>query len=106
MTKALNLSACKAVNYLWSNLLESLGLEKASQVIRQAIDLQNMQGKEGTLPVLFVKTGGVALTSFDSLQIQTGLKLNGPNKVLLYCPKEKSFQVLHEVKNNKTILGK
>ncbi len=98
MTTALDLSSCEPANYLWSDLLEKFGIEKANQIIKQAIDLKNMQGKEGTLPVLFVNTGGVALTSFELLKLQTGLNLNGENKVLLYCPKDQSFQVLHEVK--------
>ncbi len=100
MSCQLDLYNCKPVNYLWSDLLDLFGIEKANQVVRQAMDLQHMQGKEGTLPVLFVKTGGVALTSFEFLKLQTGLHLNGNNKVLLYCPKNKLFQVLHEVKND------
>ena len=99
MNYILELKECQLVNHLWPELLEKLGSLKATQIVRQAIDLQNMRGKNETLPVLFVNTGGVALTSFKSLRIQTGLSFEGDNKVLLYCPKNKLFQILHEIKN-------
>ncbi len=98
MNNSLDLFNCEPANYLWSDLIKSFGIEKATQLVRQALDLQNMQSKDGILPVLFVKTGGVALTSFELLEFQTGLKLNGKDKVLLYSQKDKVFQMLHEVK--------
>ena len=98
MSVCLELFNCEPVNHLWTDLIEKFGIMKATQLVRQALDLQNMQSKDGVLPVLFVKTGGVALTSFELLEVQTGLKLNGEDKVLLYSQKDKIFQILHEVK--------
>ncbi len=100
MTHSLDLSICKPANHLWSELLEDFGLEKAHQAIRQAIDIQAMNGGQDTLPILFIKTGGIALISFELLKVQTGLKLEKTNKVILYCPQGKLFQVLHEIKRS------
>ncbi len=100
MKNYLDLSECKPVNHLWTDLLDEFGIEKAKQIITQAFNLQNMKGDKGTLPVLFVKTGGVALTSYELLRLQTGLSLGTRNKeVILYTPKEKLFQVLYEAKD-------
>ena len=43
---------CEHVNYLWPDLVERLGSAKAQVAVRQAIDLQLMQGNKNTLPVL------------------------------------------------------
>ena len=94
----LNLSTCELANYLWKDLLERFEPDKAHKAIRQALDLQSMRGDKNTLPVLFVKTGGIALTTYEFLRKETGLHLYGDNKVLLFCPKNKAFQLLHETK--------
>ncbi len=98
MTHFLNLSNCEPVNDLWADFSETLGIEKASQAVRQAIDLQAMNGGEDTLPILFIETCGVGLTTFSTLKEQTGISLFGFNKVLIFSQKKKTFQVLHEVK--------
>tara|TARA_Y100001968_G_scaffold323157_1_gene360374 strand:+ start:129 stop:431 length:303 start_codon:yes stop_codon:yes gene_type:complete len=94
----LDLTECMPVNHLWKDLLDSLGIEKANQAVRQAIDLQLMHGNKQTLPVLFIQTGGIALTTFEFLKQQTGFSFYGKNKVLLYSPRKKFFQILHELK--------
>ena len=94
----LDLANCVPVNYLWSDLLKRLGIEKAKQAIRQALDLQSMRGTKETLPILFTQTGGVAFTTYKFLQRKTGLNLSGENKVLLYSSTKNTFQLLHEVK--------
>ena len=98
MRHFLDLSNCEPVNDLWAEFSETLGLEKATKAVRQAIDLQAMNGVEGTLPILFIETCGVGLTTFSTLREQTGISLSGSNKVLIFSKKKKSFQVLHELK--------
>ncbi len=98
MRHSLDLSTCEPVNDLWAEFSETLGIEKASQAVRQAIDLQVMNGAEDTLPILFIDTCGVALTTFSVLREQTGISLFGTKKVLILSKKRNSFQVLHEVK--------
>ncbi len=98
MNPELELSKCQPVNHLWPDLLVLLGLNKANQLVRQAIDLQHMQGKAGTLPVVFINTGGIAFISFEVLKKQTGLSLEGDRKILLFSPKAKCYQILHEIK--------
>ena len=94
----LDLTDSIPVNHLWKDLMNTLGREKANQAVRQAIDLQLMHGNKGTLPVLFIQTGGIALTTFELLKHQTGFSFYGANKVLLYSPRNKFFQILHELK--------
>ncbi|KGG15547.1 hypothetical protein EV06_1421 [Prochlorococcus sp. MIT 0602] len=94
----MDLTDCEPVNFLWSELSDRLGLEKACQAVRQAIDLQVMNGDEKTLPILFIETCGVALTTFNTLRNQTGISLYGSNKVLIFSKTKKSFQVLYELK--------
>ncbi len=97
MKNYLDLSYCKPVNHLWTDLLKEFGLDKAKQMMSQAINLQKMQGNTKTIPVLFVKTGGVALTTYKLLRLQTGITLNeNDSEVILYTQKSSSYQVLHE----------
>ena len=98
MNHSLDLSECESDNSLWAFLLEKLGSDKAKQAIRQASDLQSMNGNEQTLPVLFIETCGVALTNYETLKNQTGLIVLGENKVLIFSSKRKSFQLLQESK--------
>ncbi|WP_225866375.1 MULTISPECIES: hypothetical protein [Prochlorococcus] len=94
----MNLSDYEPVNYLWADLLESLGIDKSNKAVRQALDLQYMTGTKETLPVLFIETCGVALITFSLLKNQTGLSFCGENHVLIFSHRKKSFQVLQELK--------
>ena len=96
--EGVNLSECSHVKNLWSSFLMRFGSEKATRAIRQAIDLQNMRGDKTTVPILFVSTGGIALTTYDCIKKQTGISFYGNNKVILYCKKESEIQILHETK--------
>ena len=91
---SIDFSACELVNGLWPSLVERLGLEKAQRAARQALDLQQMSGHGGTLPVLFCETCGLALASTDSLRKQTGLNGHGERMVLLYSSRSQEVQLL------------
>ena len=90
----IDIKNCSIVNYLWVDLLNRLGFEKANQAISQAFDLNLMTGHQDTLPVLFIETCGIALIDFKTLEKQPELKLDDSNKVILYCPKNKEIQLL------------
>ena len=91
---SIDFRACELVNGLWPSLVERLGLEKAQRAARQALDLQQMSGHGGTLPVLFCETCGLALASTDSLRKQTGLNGHGERMVLLYSSRSQEVQLL------------
>tara|TARA_B100001939_G_scaffold128479_1_gene111419 strand:+ start:258 stop:554 length:297 start_codon:yes stop_codon:yes gene_type:complete len=94
---SIDFSACEPVNGLWPSLVERLGLERAQRAARQALDLQQMSGHGGTLPVLFCETCGLALASTDLLREQIGLNAHGERMVLLYSSRSQEVQLLQHV---------
>ena len=90
-------SKYESVNFLWSELIEHYGFERAKKIVSQAIDLQKMSGNENlTIPIIFSGTGGLALipiNSFKEEYLKTNFK---ENQVLIFNLKKKSFQVLNE----------
>ena len=91
---SVDFAASAPVNDLWPTLVEKLGLERSQRAVRQALDLQAMQGSSGTLPVLFCETCGLALASTDLLREQIGLNAHGDDYVLLYSPKTQTVQLV------------
>ena len=90
-------SKYESVDFLWSELIEHYGFERAKKIVSQAIDLQKMNGnKNVTIPIIFSGTGGLALIPIKSLR-EESLKNNfKENQVLIFNLKKKSFQVLNE----------
>jgi hypothetical protein len=74
-TSDLDLAAATPVNHLWPELVERLGLERSARAARQALDLQAMHGRSGTLPLLLVETCGMGLVDRAGLRAATGLPL-------------------------------
>ena len=93
-------SKYESVNFLWSELIEHYGFEKAKKIVSQAIDLQKMNSnKNVTMPIIFSGTGGLALIPIKSLK-EEPLKINfKENQVLIFNLKKKSFQILNETKH-------
>ncbi len=91
-----DLSVFQPVNYLWPQLVDKLGVEKAQHAVRQALDLQRMNGSLRTLPVLLFETCGLALVNIDLIRKNTGFPCHGNNMILILSTKEQSFQLLHE----------
>ena len=91
---SVDFAASAPVNDLWPSLVERLGLERSQRAVRQALDLQAMQGSAATLPVLFCETCGLALASTDLLREQTGLNGHGENYVLLFSAKANAVQLV------------
>tara|TARA_Y100001978_G_scaffold73577_1_gene65921 strand:- start:139 stop:441 length:303 start_codon:yes stop_codon:yes gene_type:complete len=95
----IELSGFSSVNNLWSELIENFGFEKAKKLISQANDLQKMNGKDKiTMPIVFIGTGGLALISINLVEKNIDLEHTEGKKVLIFNPKEKTFQILYETK--------
>ena len=90
-------SKYKLVNFLWSELIEEYGFDKAQKIVSQAIDLQRMNGtKNITLPIIFSGTGGLALIPIQILKKEEFKIKYNDNQVLIFNLKKKSFQILNE----------
>ena len=92
----LDFAVLTPVNHLWPAFVECHGTDKAQRAVRQALDLQGMRGHDGTLPVLFIETGGLALASTALVREQTGLNAHGDRMVLLLSSREQVIQLLQQ----------
>ena len=90
-------SKYKPVNFLWSELIEHYGFEKAKNILSQAIDLQKMNGRKHiTIPIIFSGTGGLALIPIKLLRKQNFLSSFKDTQLLIFNLKKKSFQIIKE----------
>ena len=94
-------SKYESVNFLWSELIEHYGFDRAKKIVSQAIDLQKMNGNKNlTMPIIFSGTAGLALIPIQSLK-EDGLKVYiKRNSILIFDIKNKSFQILNEALYN------
>ena len=92
----LSLNKCFLSNDLWPKFINKIGISKARLAVRQALDLQTMQGTCETLPVLFVETCGAALVSADIIKTYIGLSCDSQGMLLIYSTKLKSIQLLRD----------
>jgi len=96
-TVQIEFSKYELVNFLWSELIEDYGFDKARKIVSQAIDLQKMNGKKNnTMPIIFSGTGGLALISLQMLEKEYSKINYKDNQVLIFNLKRKSFQILNE----------
>jgi hypothetical protein len=90
-------SKYESVNFLWPELIEDYGFDKAKKIVSQAIDLQKMNGtKNSTMPIIFSGTGGSALIQTQMLKKENFDISYKDNQVLIFNLKRKSFQILNE----------
>ena len=90
-------SKYEPVNFLWSQLIEDYGFEKAKKIVSQAIDLQKMNGKKNiTMPIIFSGTGGLALIPIQIFKKENFKSTFKDAQVLIFNLKKKSFQILNE----------
>ena len=96
-TIQIEFSKYESVSFLWPELIEDYGFDRAKKIVSQAIDLQKMNGtKSSTMPIIFSGTGGLALIPLQMLE-QEYSKINyKDNQVLIFNLKKKSFQILNE----------
>ena len=96
-TIKIEISKYESVSFLWSELIEDYGFDKAKKIVSQAIDLQKMNGtKNSTMPIIFSGTGGLALIPTQILQKDVLDISHKENQVLIFNLKRKSFQILNE----------
>jgi len=96
-TLQIEFSKYESVNFLWPELMEDYGIEKARKIISQANDLQKMNGtKNSTMPIIFSGTGGLALIQIQMLEKENFEISYKDNQVLIFNLKRKSFQILNE----------
>ena len=96
-TGKIEVSKYESVNFLWPELIEDYGFDKARKIVSQAIDLQKMNGtKDYTIPIIFSGTGGLALIPIQMLEKEDFKISYEDNQVLIFNLKRKSFQILNE----------
>ncbi len=95
-TPFLNFDDSLISNSLWSSFINQIGLYKARLAVRQALDLQRMQGDINTLPVLILETCGSAVVSSEIIKTYIGLSCNDNGMLLIYSTKLNSIQLLKD----------
>ena len=91
-----NLDECFLSNDLWPDFINKIGIFKAKLAIRQALDLQRMQGTSSTLPVLILETCGTALVNSQIIKTHVGLTRFEQGMLLIYSNKLNAIQLLRE----------
>ena len=91
-----NLDECYLSNDLWPNFIHKIGFTKAQLAVRQALDLQRMQGSNLTIPVLILETCGTALVNSNAVKTCIGLSSLNPGMVLIFSSKINAIQLLIE----------
>ena len=96
-TVQIEFSKYELVNFLWPELIEDYGFDKARKIVSQAIDLKKMNGTINTTkPMIFSGTGGLALIPIKMLEKENFEISYRDNQVLIFNLKRKSFQILNE----------
>ena len=92
----LDFDKCFFSNELWPDFINKIGIHKAKLAVRQALDLQIMQGTKSTLPVLILDTCGTALVNSRLIKTHIGLSHLEQGMLLIYSNKLKSIQLLRD----------
>jgi len=87
---------CFLSNDLWPSFINKIGIFKANLAVRQALDLQRMQGTPSTLPVLILETCGAALVSSQIVKTFVGLSCVEQGMLLIYSNKLNAIQLLRD----------
>tara|TARA_Y100001968_G_scaffold62801_1_gene53536 strand:- start:678 stop:977 length:300 start_codon:yes stop_codon:yes gene_type:complete len=85
---------CSLSNDLWPDFINKIGIFKANLAVKQALDLQRMQGTNLTLPVLIFETCGTALINFQAVKTYIGFSYLEPGMVLILSYKLNAIQLL------------
>ena len=92
----LNFEDCVLSNDLWPEFINKIGLFKAKLAVRQALDLQTMQGSSSTIPVLLLETCGTALVNSKAIKTYIGLTYLAEGMLLIYSKKLNAIQLLRD----------
>ena len=90
---------CLISNDLWPNFINQIGIFKATLAVRQALDLQRMQGNPFTLPILIIETCGTALVNSQVVKNHIGLTYIEQGMILIYSNKINAIQLLRDKLN-------
>ena len=90
----LDFGKCLISNELWPDFINTFGIFKAKLAVRQALDLQIMQGNRSTLPILIIETCGTALVNSHVIKTHIGLNFVEQGMLLIYSKKSNSIQLL------------
>ena len=85
---------CTLSNDLWPDFITKIGIHKAKSAVRQALDLQRMQGTSSTLPVLILETCGTALVNSQVIKTHIGFTSLEQGMLLIYSHKLNAIQLL------------
>tara|TARA_B100001250_G_scaffold412363_2_gene443349 strand:- start:250 stop:549 length:300 start_codon:yes stop_codon:yes gene_type:complete len=92
----LNFDKCLLSNDIWPHFINEIGIFKANLAVRQALDLQIMQGNKSTLPVLIIETCGTALVNSKIIKTHIGLSYVEQGMLLIYSNKINAIQLLRD----------
>ena len=87
---------CSLSNDLWPDFINNIGFFKAKVAVRQALDLQRMQGNSFTIPILILETCGTALVNSQVIKTHIGLSYVEQGMLLIYSNKLNSIQLLRD----------
>ena len=87
---------CSLSNELWPDFINKIGISKAKLAVHQALDLQRMQGRPSTLPVLILETCGTALVNAQVVKTHIGLSYVEQGMLFIYSKKLNSIQLLRD----------
>ena len=90
----LDFDKCNISNDIWPGFINKFGIHKAKLAVRQALDLQMMQGTSFTLPVLILDTCGTALVDSQVVKTHIGLSSVEQGMLLIYSNKLNAIQLL------------
>ena len=93
-SSSLNFDKCSLSNDLWPNFINKIGFIKANLAVRQALDLQRMQGSTSTIPVLILETCGSALIESQAVKTYVGISYLDEEMVLIFSSKSNAIQLL------------
>ena len=91
-----NFDKCFISNDLWPDFITKIGISKAQLAVRQALDLQRMQGSTLTLPVLIFETCGTALVHSHVIKTHIGFSFVEQGMLLIYSNKLNAIQLLRD----------
>ena len=95
-TSFFDFDKCFLSNDLWPDFINKIGIFKAKLAVRQALDLQSMQGTSSTLPVLILETCGTALVNSNAVKNYIGLSYLDQGMILIFSSKLKAIQLLRD----------
>ena len=87
---------CVLSNDLLPNFIKNIGIFNVKLAVRQALDLQRMQGTSSTLPIIIIETCGTALVNNQVVKNYIGLTYIEQGMILIYSNKLNAIQLLRD----------